>query len=312
MGTASVLVVEDDARLAATIRRALGYEGFAVSVACDGPEGLEALRRNAYDVVVLDRMLPAHGRAGALPPAAAAGDRTRVLMVTARDAVPDRVAGLDAGADDYLVKPFAHEELLARVRALLRRAPRPAESAPASPTSRSTRPAMTARRAGRRARPDRAGVPAARAPGPASAGGAAAGPDPGRGVGVWTSRTSSNVVDVYVGYLRRKTRGGRRQPAAARRPRGRLRAAGRRDPAAATSPPRADCAGHACCAGHGDRAAPAGGARCGARGRHDRVVRRAVLGDREQQHPARPGAGAGPRSRRGRPDPAGCRPARPR
>jgi two-component system response regulator MprA len=118
-----ILVVDDDARLAASLRRALAYEGHAVDVAGDGPAALIAARDRPPDLVVLDVMLPGIDgvevcrrlRDGG------AGSDVPILMLTARDRVSDRVAGLDAGADDYLVKPFAYDELLARVRALLRR-----------------------------------------------------------------------------------------------------------------------------------------------------------------------------------------------
>ncbi len=116
-------MVDDDARLAASLRRALAYEGHAVDVAGDGPAALIAARDRPPDLVVLDVMLPGIDgvevcrrlRDGG------AGSDVPILMLTARDRVSDRVAGLDAGADDYLVKPFAYDELLARVRALLRR-----------------------------------------------------------------------------------------------------------------------------------------------------------------------------------------------
>jgi two-component system, OmpR family, response regulator MprA len=115
-----ILVVDDDARLAASLRRALAYEGYAVDVAADGPIALAAARDQPPDLVVLDVMLP--GLDGIeVCRRLRAGSDLPILMLTARDAVSDRVAGLDAGADDYLVKPFAHDELLARVRALLRR-----------------------------------------------------------------------------------------------------------------------------------------------------------------------------------------------
>jgi len=113
-------VVDDDARLAASLRRALAYEGYAVDLAADGPIALAAARDQPPDLVVLDVMLP--GLDGIeVCRRLRAGSDLPILMLTARDAVSDRVAGLDAGADDYLVKPFAHDELLARVRALLRR-----------------------------------------------------------------------------------------------------------------------------------------------------------------------------------------------
>jgi len=115
-----ILVVDDDARLAASLRRALAYEGYAVEIAGDGPGALVAARDRPPDLVVLDVMLP--GIDGVeVCRRLRAGSDLPILMLAARDAVSDRVAGLDAGADDYLVKPFAYDELLARVRALLRR-----------------------------------------------------------------------------------------------------------------------------------------------------------------------------------------------
>jgi two-component system response regulator MprA len=121
-----VLVVDDDEPITAALRRALEYEGMRVSVARDGYTALELVRREPPDLVVLDLMLPGPSgievcekiRAEKIGPE---GYPVLVLMLTARDATADRVRGLDAGADDYLVKPFAYEELLARVRALLRR-----------------------------------------------------------------------------------------------------------------------------------------------------------------------------------------------
>ncbi|MEV4618731.1 response regulator transcription factor [Asanoa sp. NPDC049573] len=120
---ARVLVVEDDARVAAALRRSLEYAGHRVALAADGPTGLASAIRDAPDLVVLDVNLPGLDGFGVCRALRAAGGAALVLMLTARDATGDRVDGLDAGADDYLVKPFAHEELLARVRALLRRAP---------------------------------------------------------------------------------------------------------------------------------------------------------------------------------------------
>jgi two-component system response regulator MprA len=115
-----ILVVDDDARLAASLRRALAYEGHTVEVASDGPRALAAARDRPPDLVVLDVMLP--GLDGVeVCRRLRAGSDVPIMMLTARDAISDRVAGLDAGADDYLVKPFAYDELLARVRALLRR-----------------------------------------------------------------------------------------------------------------------------------------------------------------------------------------------
>ena len=120
MSGRSILVVDDDARLAASLRRALAYEGHQVEVAADGPGALLAARDRPPDLVVLDGMLP--GLDGVeVCRRLRAGSDVPILMLTARDSISDRVSGLDAGADDYLVKPFAYDELLARVRALLRR-----------------------------------------------------------------------------------------------------------------------------------------------------------------------------------------------
>ncbi len=116
-----VLVVEDERRLARLLRRVLEEERYIVDEAYDGVEGEDLARSGVYDVIILDVMLP--GRDGLTVCRNLRRDRlaTPILMLTARDAVPDRVAGLDAGADDYLVKPFAFAELLARLRALARR-----------------------------------------------------------------------------------------------------------------------------------------------------------------------------------------------
>ena len=117
-----VLVVDDEPAVRAALERALRLEGYDVEVAGDGSEALRRLSLGAPDVVVLDVMMPNVDGLEVCRRLRESGDRTLVLMLTARDAVEDRVAGLDAGADDYLVKPFALEELHARLRALLRRA----------------------------------------------------------------------------------------------------------------------------------------------------------------------------------------------
>jgi len=121
-----VLVVEDEPGIAGFVRRGLLFEGYAVDVATDGRTALASLRDDPPDVVVLDLMLPEIDGieiTRRLRSAEAVEGRPSVpiLMLTARDTVPDRVAGLEAGADDYLVKPFAFDELVARIRALLRR-----------------------------------------------------------------------------------------------------------------------------------------------------------------------------------------------
>jgi len=125
--TAYVLVVDDDEPIAASLRRALEYDGYRVGVALDGPAALAAAAGERPDLVVLDRMLPGIDGMGVCRRLRADDPTLLILMLTARDATADRVAGLDAGADDYLVKPFDYDELLARVRALLRRAVGPRE-----------------------------------------------------------------------------------------------------------------------------------------------------------------------------------------
>jgi DNA-binding response OmpR family regulator len=116
-----ILVVEDERKVASFIRQGLEEEGHAVEVAKDGVEAVDLLGGPPYDLVVLDVMLPRRDGFGVLRDLRGRGVATPVLMLTARDAVPDRVTGLDLGADDYLTKPFAFSEFLARVRALLRR-----------------------------------------------------------------------------------------------------------------------------------------------------------------------------------------------
>jgi two-component system response regulator MprA len=116
-----LLVSDDDPAVRQALERALRFEGYRVELATDGADTLAQITRTKPDLVLLDVMMPGLSGLDACRWLRAAGDHTPVLMLTARDALPDRVAGLDAGADDYLVKPFALQELLARVRALLRR-----------------------------------------------------------------------------------------------------------------------------------------------------------------------------------------------
>jgi two-component system, OmpR family, response regulator MprA len=118
---AHILIVDDDSRVTSALRRTLAYEGYQVSVAANGEAALATARTKSPDLVILDLMLPGMDGIEVCRRLRNAGDSIAVLMLTARDAVADRVAGLETGADDYLVKPFALEELLARVKALLRR-----------------------------------------------------------------------------------------------------------------------------------------------------------------------------------------------
>ena len=116
-----ILIIEDNQRLAAAIATGLGDAGHTVEVAGDGAEGLHAGLEDRHDAIVLDLMLPELDGLSVLRRLRNHGVRTPVLILSARDTLPDRIGGLDQGADDYLVKPFAFEELLARLRALVRR-----------------------------------------------------------------------------------------------------------------------------------------------------------------------------------------------
>lgn len=120
---ARILVIDDDPKIRSVVRRGLVYEGFRVTDAGTGEEGLDKARDQTPDLVVLDVMLPGIDGLEVCRRLRGAGDEVAILMLTARDEVKDRVEGLETGADDYLVKPFSFEELLARVRALLRRRP---------------------------------------------------------------------------------------------------------------------------------------------------------------------------------------------
>jgi two-component system, OmpR family, response regulator MprA len=116
-----ILVVDDEPAVRQALSRALSLEHYGVALAVDGVVALEMLADERFDVIVLDVLMPQISGIEVCRRLRAAGDRTPILMLTARDSIDDRVAGLDAGADDYLVKPFALRELMARVRALLRR-----------------------------------------------------------------------------------------------------------------------------------------------------------------------------------------------
>ena len=118
-----ILVVEDEPKTAAYLRNGLAENGFVADVSANGADGLHAALTGEYSLIILDVMLPERDGWSVLSSIRASGRNTPVLFLTARDAVPDRVKGLELGADDYLVKPFAFSELLARVRSVLRRGP---------------------------------------------------------------------------------------------------------------------------------------------------------------------------------------------
>jgi DNA-binding response OmpR family regulator len=202
-----ILVVEDDRKVASFIRKGLEEEGHAVEVAGDGAAAIERATDGApWDLVVLDVMLPKGDGFGVLKALRQEGLRMPVLMLTARDAVGDKVTGLDLGADDYLSKPFAFEEFLARVRALLRRGG--AGSAPVlrladltlDPATREVR--RGARRVELTAREHTLLEYFLR-----NAGRVLTRPMLAQHVWGLDFDPESNVVDVYVGYLRRRIEG---------------------------------------------------------------------------------------------------------
>jgi DNA-binding response OmpR family regulator len=199
-----ILVVEDDRKVASFIRKGLEEEGHAVEVAADGAAAIERATDGApWDLVVLDVMLPKGDGFGVLKALRAEGLRMPVLMLTARDAVSDRVTGLDLGADDYLSKPFAFEEFLARVRALLRRGgggPSPVlrlADLTLDPSSREVR--RGARKVELTAREHTLLDYFLR-----NAGRVLTRPVLAQHVWGLDFDPESNVVDVYVGYLRRR------------------------------------------------------------------------------------------------------------
>jgi two-component system response regulator MprA len=201
-----VLVADDDRAVREALERALQLNGFDVALAADGNEALSATEERTPDALILDVMMPGYDGLDVTRRLRREGNRIPILLLTARDAVGDRVEGLDAGADDYLPKPFALEELLARLRALLRRA----DAAPAEVLRFADLTfdigSMEARRAGRRfelttteahllelfMRNPRQVLPR---------------PLIYERVWGYDFSHTSNALDVYVGYLRRKTEG---------------------------------------------------------------------------------------------------------
>ena len=150
-----VLIADDDRAIRESLARALELEGYDVVTVVDGVEALTRARRDTFDALVVDVMMPGVDGLAVCRVLRAEGDRTPVLMLTARVETPDRVAGLDAGADDYLPKPFELDELLARLRALLRRA---APARRRGATGRAT-PRCGSRRCGSTRRPGAPGGP---------------------------------------------------------------------------------------------------------------------------------------------------------
>jgi two-component system response regulator MprA len=206
-GASRILVVEDDHAVRDALERALGYEGYDVETATDGAMALSALRSSTRDLVILDVMMPHLDGIETCRRIRASGDTIPILMLTAKVAVGDRVDGLDAGADDYMAKPFALDELLARIRALLRRSTGDVSSILRVEDLVVDPKARTAARADRDLELTKTEFDLllllARAPGIVL----------GRDTiyeEIWGIDfiTSSNSLDVYIGYLRRKLEAG--------------------------------------------------------------------------------------------------------
>lgn len=200
----SILVVEDDAAVREALERALGFEGYAVEVARDGAVALSMLRDREYDLIVLDVMMPHLDGLETCRRIRASGDDVPILMLTARTTVDDRVEGLDAGADDYVAKPFALDELLARIRALLRRSLGDVSSVVKVGDLVIDAGARTATRGGREMNLTKTEFDLLHL----------LSLTPGIVIGrdriydeIWgiDFATTSNSLDVYIGYLRRKT-----------------------------------------------------------------------------------------------------------
>ena len=198
-----LLVVEDEGGIASALRQGLSESGYAVDVVRDGEQGRDHALAATYDVILLDILLPKLDGLSLLRDLRKRGMTTPVLLLTARDAVDDRVAGLDAGADDYLVKPFSFSEVMARIRALLRR---PVLRAGDRLVTGDVAMDLGARTVTRGTQPVTL-TPREfavleyllRHPGQALSRTQIA-----EGVWSWEFHGESNVVDVYIGYLRRK------------------------------------------------------------------------------------------------------------
>jgi DNA-binding response OmpR family regulator len=198
-----VLLVEDYDPLRQSVEQGLEEAGFAVDASADGEEGLWYAQSGDYDAIVLDIVLPKLDGLSILRRLRQTGDRTPVLLLTAKDTVTDRVTGLDLGADDYLVKPFALEELLARVRALLRRKYDTADPVVRVQDLEVDTASRVVRRAGERV--DLTGREYALLEFLAHrAGEVVSRSDIWEHVYDFRSNVESNVVDVYIGYLRKK------------------------------------------------------------------------------------------------------------
>ncbi len=202
---ARVLLVEDDARVAAFVRRGLESEGYAVDTAADGPAGLAMARAAAYPLILLDRRLPTLDGLEVCRALREEGCGALVFMLTARGGLQDRVEGLRGGADDYLAKPFAFDELLARMQALLRRAAEPPAAEPALQVGdlRLDPEAKRAWRGGRELQLTKREFTLL-AFLMANAGAIVSRERLLSGVWQMTFDPGSNLVDVYVRYLRRK------------------------------------------------------------------------------------------------------------
>lgn len=198
-----LLLVEDDTSIAKFVSRGLTEAGYAIDIARNGREGLDYALSADYDVLVLDIMLPGMDGLALLQELRRLGNKTPSLMLTAKDTIENRVEGLDAGADDYLVKPFAFPELLARVRALLRRPPLQADTILKTHNLEMDTAKRTVRRNGRSIdlslREYTVLEYMMRHPGQVLT-------RTQIGEHVWNFDfyNESNVVDVYIGYLRRK------------------------------------------------------------------------------------------------------------